>query len=193
MHRLKINQKRLPYGGHHFPEKGALIKGDSFEDVVDLLHNFRLINARPLGNARQEIIDYYSVKFPWMVELETKPIKQIPVDPDYKQWRDWIASVWGKPMGNAVSKKESSMRLEVCRTCPHNIPKNWNETEESIEFNRKALMLSRGNFVDEKYGFCSLHKADLGVLSFLESPLQVSGKDKDKQDYPACWLTNLGS
>lgn len=191
-HRLRIKQQRLPIGGHHFPEKGALIKGETFNEVVDLLTNFRLFNGRPVGRPRQEVIDYYAVKFPWMVEIETEEKPEVPLDPDYIAWRDWISSVWGKPSGRILSKKESSMRLEVCRDCPHNVGKSWDDSEESIEFNRKALMLRRGNYVDENFVFCDLHKVDLGVSSFLESPMLVSRKAKDEQDYPACWFNKFG-
>lgn len=158
-----------------------------------MLTNFRLFNSRTVGNPTQEVIDYYARKSPWMVELDTQPSEADEVDEDYIQWRDWIASQWGKPSGRLLSRKESSMRLEICKTCPHLVQKTWDDTDESIEFERKSLMLKRGSLVDEKYAFCSLHRCDVGVASFVENPISVSGKMKDEQDYPACWFTNLGS
>lgn len=192
-YRLKVNQKRLPLGGHHFPEKGATIKGESFYEVVDLLTNFRLFNARPVGDPVQEVTDYYAKKFPWMVELDTDPSDKEKLDPDYEAWRQWISDNWGKDSGRFLSRKESSMRLEICRTCPHNVGAPWKITNESIEFDRKSLMLKRGNLVDEKYTFCDLHRVDVGVASFLENPIPVSRKQEDEQDYSDCWFNTLGS
>jgi len=192
-YRLNKFQKRLPLGGHHFPEKGAMIKGETFHEVDDLLTNFRLFNGRALGNPVREVTDYYASKFPWMVILETEPVKEEELDEDYVAWRDWISGVWGKPMGKFISLRESKDRLQICRGCPHNAGKPWDESEESIEFERKSLMLKRGNLVDEKICYCDLHKADISVSCFIENPIPVSRKDKDEQDYPACWFTNLGS
>ncbi len=193
-YRLNKHQKRLPLGGgHHFPEKGAMIKGESFNEVVELLASFRLFNGKPLGNPVQEVTDYYADKYPWMVELDTEPVEEEELEEEYVAWRDWISSVWGKPMGRFLSKRESSDRLQICKNCPHNVGKPWYEGEEAVEFNRKSLMLKRGNLVDEKLGYCDLHKCDIGVSSFIENPIPVSRKPKDEQDYPACWFTNLGS
>jgi len=191
-YRIKVSQKRLPIGGHHFPEKGVSIKGESFNDVVDMLTSFRLFNSRAVGNPRQEVVDYYAAKFPWMVELDTAPSPDDELDADYVAWRDWITSVWAKSSGRFVSKREAQTRLEVCKTCPHHVGSPWDQTEEAIEFQRKALMLKRGNMVDEKYGFCLLHKCDVGVSSFIENPISVSRKEKDEQDYPACWFHQFG-
>lgn len=187
-HRLKLNMKREPFGGHHFRENGATLKGDNFNDVVDLLTNFRLINGRPIGNPTQEVINYYAEKFPWMVEYDLSGEEDEPVNQEYEAWRDWVSSVWGKPQNKFITRKEASFRWEVCKKCPFNIGSTWTETKESTEFSRKSLLLKRGEKTPENMVFCSLHHADIGVASFLESPRDFSRKDKNKSDHPGCWF-----
>lgn len=193
MTKYKLNrfQKRLPHGGHHFVERGVTIKGDSVTEVAGLLENYRLINGRPLGNAYQEIVDYYASKYPWMVIKDLDPQEDEEIDQDYIDWRNWISSVWGKPMGKWISRKEASMRWEVCKNCPFNAGKPWDLDKEATEFDRKSLLLRRGESVPENYQFCSLHKADIGVSSFIESPMALSRKDPDKQAPSQCWFHPL--
>jgi hypothetical protein len=186
---LNPHQKREPIGGHHFQEKGILIKADSFLGVVDLLTNFRLINARPVGNPRQEVIDYYAAKFPWMVEYDLSGQEDEPLNEEYVAWREWISSIWGKSAVKFVSRKEASMRWETCKGCPHNVGKPWKTSREEKEFMRKTMMLRRGEVVDPKYVFCRLHKADLSVSSFVESPGKLSRKAKEQEDHPGCWFS----
>lgn len=186
---LNQHQKRLPIGGHHFHEPGILLKGDTFNDVVDLLTNFRLINGKPIGNPRQEVIDYYAKKFPYMVkyDLDSEDVETDSLE--YIAWRDWISAMWGKPANKFISRKEASMRWEICKKCPHNVGRPWNSSKEFTEFSRKAMMLRRGEPISEKFVFCDLHKADIGVSSFLESPEKFSRKRKEQEDHPGCWMT----
>lgn len=187
-HRLNPNQKRLPFGGHHFREKGVTLKGDMFEDVVKLLTEFRLMNGWSVGNPSQEVIDYYAVKFPWMVEYDLSGKEDDPENPAYVGWRDWLSSVWGKPQSKFLTRKEASFRWEICKTCPHNVSKPWKETREAVEFSRKSLLLKRGEKTPEDLCYCDLHRADISVASFLESVRELSRKDENKSDHPGCWF-----
>ncbi len=186
--RLKENQKRLPFGGHHFRENGVTLKGDTFEDVEELLSNFRLINGKPIGNPKDEIIAYYAEKFPWMVEYDTNEQVVEPLSEEYIAWRDWISSIWGKTQGHFITRKEASFRWEICKKCPHNVGSPWDDSKESIEFSRKALLLKRGENTPENLRYCDLHKVDIGVASFQESARDLSRKDDNKPDHPGCWF-----
>lgn len=167
------------------------IKGESVKDVAELLENYRIINGKPLGDPFQEIVDYYAKKYPWMVQKDLNPEDGDKVREEYISWRYWVAMVWGQPHKKFISRKEASMRLEVCKICPYNIEKPWDETRESTEFERKVLLLRRGEKMDEKIGYCSLHKAEISVACFYESPSGLSRKDKDKPDHPGCWFSSL--
>ncbi len=187
-YQLKPNSKREPFGGHHFRENSVTLKGDTFDEVVDLLSNFRLINGKPIGNPRQEVINFYAEKFPWMVEWDLEGKEDEPEKQEYLDWRDWVSSMWGKAQGKFITRKEASFRWDICKNCPHNVGTPWKETKESIEFSRKSLLLKRGEKTPEKYQYCDLHRADVAVASFLESPQEFSRKDKNKSNHPGCWF-----
>lgn len=187
-YRLNPHQKRLPIGGHHFYQGDIMLKGETFDDVLDLLENFRLVNGIPLGNPRQEILDYYAEKFPWMVQPDFSAKPGESLNEDYVAWRSWIASLWGQPAGKFLSKKEASMRLVTCDGCPHNVGTTWKESKESIEFQRKALMLRHGHSAPMGMCYCNLHRADISVSSFLDKPHELSRKPKDKPDHEGCWF-----
>ncbi len=166
------------------------IKGDNVQEIAQLLENYRIINGKPVGNPYQEIIDYYAIKFPWMVNFDTNPQESESINEDYVTWRDWVASIWGKPSNKTISGKEASMRLEVCKTCPYNVGRPWESTRESVEFERKALLLMRGQKIAENYGYCSRHGCDIGVACVLESHSGLSRKDSNKPDHPGCWFSH---
>lgn len=187
-HRLNPNQKRLPFGGHHFRERGVTLKGETFDDVVELLTDFRLMNGWPVGNPSQEIINYYAEKFPWMVEYDLSGKEDEPENEHYVAWREWISSVWGKVQGKFITRKEASFRWDVCKNCPFNVGAPWPVSREATEFQRKSLLLKKGEKTPDNYCFCALHRADIGVASFLESPRELSRKDKNKSDHPGCWF-----
>lgn len=191
IYKINPHQKRLPFGGHHFVERGATLKAETFWEVVDLLENYRLINGWPVGDPKQDVIDYYAKHFPWMVEIDFDAPPPVKPSQDYLDWREWITAIWGRPHGKFVSRKEASMRWEICKTCPYNVGRTWPSTKEAIEFDRKALLLRRGERTPENFCFCSLHRADISVGSFLESPGELSRKDENKQDHSGCWFTQF--
>jgi hypothetical protein len=107
---------------------------------------------------------------------------------DYELWKKWIHLAWSKPTTKVVSSKEASDRWAICKKCPYNKGMNWQETTESAEIARRAFLLRRGISIPSELGFCSLHHADLGILSFVETPGELSGKKKDTANYTSCWV-----
>lgn len=188
MLRIKQAQQRQPIGGHHMASNGVMFRGDSAEEVAAKIRNHRLINGIPLGNPEQEVIDYYGRKFPWMVENDTSDQAEEKQDPNYLKWRDSVAKAWGNVQPKMVGEVVASSRWSICETCPFNIPKNWEKTNEAKEFERKVMIMNKTANVPEKMQFCSLHGHDLGYLSFIESPSPVSRKTKDKPNYDGCWV-----
>lgn len=188
--KLKLNphQKRLPFGGHHFREDGIMLKGEAFKDVEELLRDFRLMNGRPVGNPSQDIIIYYAQKFPWMVMTDHDATPDEPEEYDYVCWRDWITSVWGKVQNKFITRKEASFRWEKCNGCPNNVGKTWKSSAEATEFERKSLLLRRGEKTPENYCYCALHRADVSVASFLESPRDLSRKLPNSAEQEGCWF-----
>lgn len=187
-YQLNPSQKREPFGGHHFRENGVTLKGDTVQEVVELLTDFRIVNGKPVGNPLQEIIDYYAKDFPWMVEMDISGKEDKPDNPDYVAWRSFISSVWGKNHGKFLTKKEASFRWAICKGCPHNVGTPWPESREATEFSRKSLLLRRGENIPEKYCYCDLHRNDIGVVSFQESASEFSRKETNKSNHSGCWV-----
>lgn len=186
MFELRENQMRLPFGGHHYPEPGLTIRGESFKEVVDQLGRFRINNGSPMGNPEQDVLVYYAKNFPWMVResQDNPPV----IHDDFVTWRSSIHRMWRAANKKYVTKKEASLRWESCQKCPHNLHKAWPETEESKELERRALLLRRAEKIPEDLGTCGLHEFDLGVASFLDAPSQLSNKQKDIAQPGCCWV-----
>lgn len=69
-----------------------------------------------------------------------------------------------------------------------NSAKSWKPTDESKEMDKRAFLMRQGIDVPSYIGFCTCHRADAGVLSFLEKPKQASQKDEASQQPAECWV-----
>lgn len=188
--RLNNNQKRLPFGGHHFFENSMnhLLKGETFDDVVRQLTDLRINNNVPMGDPEQEILIFYAKNYPWMVKYDMESTGVEQLSPRYQAWRRFVYNTWNKPPQKVVSNKEAAMRQERCLSCPYNQPLDWDETDESSELTRRAFLLRRGANLSQDIGFCTLHESDLGILTLVENPESYSARNKDTPNYPGCWF-----
>ncbi len=180
---LKINkdQKRLPVGGHHYPEYGKTFKGETVDELVKQVKAFRLANNIPAGNPEQEILMFYAKNWPFMVK-EDREAKETVSDKDYTAWRQWIYDTWSHPPKKLITSKEAKERWDVCLSCPMMKRPAWKSTDESSELTRRAFVLRRGVETGVNNNFCSCHQVDLGVFVFLEN-------QEKRQDQPVgCWV-----
>lgn len=186
---LKLNphQKREPIGGHQFTEKGVTFTGDTFNEVVEKLSDFRTINGLPLGSPEQDVLWFYALHWPFMV-MEDRDSAQVTLPDEFFLWRKWIVETWAHPPHKFVAASDSVTRRDVCEKCPFNKPLLWKETKESSELTRRAFLLRRGTTAASFLGFCSLHNVDLSVFTCVETPENFSAKKKDAEKYPGCWL-----
>ncbi len=186
---LKINkdQMRLPFGGHHYVEDGRTLKGDTFDEVKAQLSDYRLYNNRPIGNPGQDILKYYQVNFPWMVREDDL---EVPEESEqFIDWRAWVQKTWKTPPKKLLTSKEASFRWDVCKTCPFNKPiESGYRQSEFDQITRKTFMLRRGAKIPKELGYCSLHRFDLSVATFIETPRDHSEKSLNDPNYPSCWV-----
>lgn len=180
------DQKRLPIGGHHFNAYGATFTGETFHEVVSKLAEFKRNNNIAAGNPEQEVLMFYFKNWPYMVKMSEKPQ---PFEPkgDYDYWRDWIFATWKKPPSKFITSAEAKERWDVCRNCGFLKKLNWPETKESTELARRAFILSRGMTSPDFLGYCSLHKAHLPALVFVDNPAPFSAK-KEGDEPSECWV-----
>lgn len=185
---LNKNQQRIPLGGHQFYEDGNTLKGETFDEVVQLLTDFRLTNGRPIGNPSMDILLFYAKTSPWMVRDDLSDKKPEPPDENYVRWRSWVMGMWKSPPTKLLTSKEASYRWDKCKVCPMNKTKDWVETAESQEMNKRIFLIRQGVEVPSALGFCACHGFDTGVASFLESAEKVSNKNKADVQPKECWL-----
>ncbi len=187
---LSLNraQQRLPIGGHQFPESGITLRGDTFDEVVKELTDFRLNNGKPLGNPKMEVLLYYAKNWPYMVKDDLRPNEEEKTNENYQRWMSWIHTMWKTPPVKLLTPKEASYRWDKCKECPMNKKKDWPSSPESGEVDRRAYLLRQGIEVPKDIGFCSCHAADVAILSFLEAPEKSSNKKKDETQPEQCWV-----
>lgn len=187
---LNPRQKRQPFGGHHYVEYGITFRGDTKDDVVGKLREYRRINHLKIGDPDQDVLEFYLKNWPWLVRAKEAPARE-PQPENYTLWRDWVQATWRKPPMKIISMRAAKDRWAVCANCPFNLKKNWDEDAECADVMRQAFMLRRGMACPENLGYCALHRADLSVLTIIDNPSEFSARLKDGGDYPKCWVGSL--
>lgn len=183
---IRRGQQMLPKGGHHFDAHGRTFKGEDHEEVIEQLKTYRINNMIPVGNPEQEVLASYASHSPWMVTaVDESPAK---IGKHYSNWRDWVHSMWKNALHRIVTRKEASIRWEICCACKHNLKLEVSKSDEGAETLRRVFLLRRGQDVPKELGFCSLHLWDNSIACFLEDPLKASRKSKDSADQPKCWV-----
>jgi hypothetical protein len=193
MIRFNRKQQRQPIGGHHFPEPGLMIKGETFDEVVKKLRTFRLDNGIKLGDPERDVLVYYASKFPYMVEEYWPERVEQEADNDFLRYAHWLRTTWQNPPKSLVTKLEANDRAEKCRACPHNVKNRWKDGLEQQDLLRRSFMLRYGQNSPEYLGFCSCHRADLSVFVYLADPKSFSVKEKTTEQPSGCWVKSLDS
>jgi hypothetical protein len=186
---LKLNpdQQRLPHGGHHYPIiDGPLVRADSAREVIRKITDYRIANALPLGDPEQELYRYYHKFWPYTV-IEVDSTKGDEPATNFPSWAKWVRKAWKMPP-KLVTTKEASFRWDICLTCPHNKQFDWKETNESAVLSQRAFLLRRGIEAPKALQYCDLHRADLSVLTFTETPGLFSEKPKEAIQPSCCWV-----
>jgi hypothetical protein len=191
MLKLKEDSKRVPFGGHHYPEYGMTFKGESFKEVAEKLTDFRLRNNIPKGDPEQEVLNFYADHWPWLVREDRDSPAPDDKHDQYFRWRDWIFRAWKKPPTKLITPKEAKDRWAACEFCPFNEQFKWDESDESAELNRRTFLLRRGIETPEYLGFCACHGSDLASFSFFEAAHEYSRKELEKKQPAACWVKDL--
>ena len=187
MLRYNKNQHRSPIGGHHFSDHGVMFRGDTFDEVVEKIRNFRITNALPLGEPSQDVLRFYAKNFPYMVVADGAETKE-EGDAKRNSWRSWVFETWRNPPKKVIVTKDAERRWEICKKCPYNRSIENYKNSEDKEIRKRAYLLRKGIDIPSGLGFCSLHKADLSVFTFIEDAKAHShAKDGDKHE--KCWVS----
>lgn len=189
---LNKDQQRRPIGGHHFPEEGRTFSGETLEEVVKRIREWRISNGRPVGDPEADVIRFYSENFPYMViEDENVDPKPGPSE-DYVRYRHWIQATWKNPPKKLVPNREAKERQAVCDNCPKKKIVDWGSSEEARELERRSFVLRCGIHTSVTTGYCTCHRWDIGTIVTFHGPEQFSAKEKDTIVPESCWaVTNL--
>ncbi len=180
-------QKREPAGGHHFVIDGTTIKGETFDEVVTKVNEYRRNNNLPVGDTKRDITLFYAKNWPYMVIRSEVEYEPKIFEEGYIKWRDWVYKTWSNPPAKFITKKEAEDRWDVCKTCPFNKPKNFSASPELSEINRRTFLMSRGLEAPSFLGYCALHSADLPTLVYADNPATLLF-EKDNEPLENCWV-----
>lgn len=184
---LNKKQKREPFGGHHFIINGTALKGETFDEVVGKIEEYRTNNNIPIGNAKNDLILFYAKNWPYMVTNSESEDCETVLPEGYIKWRDWVYRAWANPPAKFLTKKEAEDRWDTCKTCKFNKPKNFPKSKELTEVNRRAFLMSRGMEAPSFLGYCALHSADLPTLVYADNPTMLLF-EKDNEPLESCWV-----
>ena len=175
MKRLNTSAQRKPIGGHHFTDRGQIIKADTFSELVDAVAEYRLANSWPLGEPEDEVLAYYETIAPWLVVDDGTPPRPRGIPAHVRALRDWLNAV--KLAGNVslCSKKEAAERAEGCKGCKYASDLDWAYSDETEEMERRAALLRGMRQSDVNDTYCRLHKWEVGVAVNLARPSAPAG------------------
>lgn len=186
---LKFNTKqhRPPMGGHQFPSHGMIFRGDTIEDVIKKIKDFRLNNNIAAGDPEQEVLRHYAQHWPWTVRRSIEVEAGVESD-EYVAWRTWLHETWRKPVSKCVVPKEASERWLKCTNCPMNQKISGQNHHEENELRKRAFVLRKGVDVPSWLGYCSHHRWDTPVASFIEDAKQHSNAKSGTTAPAGCWV-----
>ena len=189
---LKINkdQQVLPPGGHQFHCHGITFTDELFPDLVKKVAEFRVTNLLPMGDPKQEILQYYLEKWPNMVMADYSEVAPSTAS-NFQQWARWVGRTWRTPPKATVTSKEAGDRMAICKACPRNKPFDWPKTAESAALSQRTFLLRKGYDFSSGCGFCDLHKADVSVFCFLATPDAFSEIESQAEPQASCWVGSL--
>lgn len=180
------NCMRQPIGGHHFIVYRPItttLRADSLDELEQELKDFRINNGFPLGDPLQDILEFYAINWPYLVNQEPGEKEEPGIR--FTLWREWIQKLWKNPPKNLCPNKIAKERWETCRNCKYHKLLPGNGTEEYSELTRRAFMLRRGLDVPTTLGYCAFHAVDLGVFTMIDHPDKFSQNTKE---YDECFI-----
>lgn len=180
---------RQPIGGHHFPVSKpivSILKGETLDELVQELTDFRINNGISLNNPLQDILEYYRQKWPYLVVVEQGDTEENSIR--FEVWRSWIQRTWAHPPKNLVPVKTAQERWDICEKCPYNKTKNWTRNDEHYELTKRAFLLRRGIDVPKYLGYCSFHGVDLGAFTMFDHPEKFV---QSEGIYKECFIEKL--
>ena len=189
MKQINPSAQRKPIGGHHFTDRGQIIRADSFADVVKALADFRLANSWPLGEPEKEILAYYATIAPWLVLDDGAPTKPSGVPAHVQSLREWLNETYKTGNVTLCSKTEAKERWAGCDGCKYASEIDWAYSPETEEMERRAALLRGMRVTPLDDSFCRLHKWATSVATYMHKPKVIEANREMAPD--ACFVKKL--
>lgn len=188
---LTVNRAfpRNPPGGHHFIDRGTLIRGEDADKVLEGMRKYRAENSFPLGDPEGELAAFYQVIAPYLVATDGPPTQ--PAITLAMQCATWNMRAWQKRPELLPETAITKERLQTCYACPH-----WAKVAEppadgtpDRDYYRKAdrravQMVGRIDYLE--YGFCDHHHWPILIGARLSQPIGLAAD----QPIDGCWVTH---
>lgn len=186
LHTLRFEPKKhlscKPIGGWRMESGGVLHEGDDMDELCDRIIEHRIENRVPIGDVRNEVIDYFCHKNRDI--FVTKRVAYNNIEPsDIEQY---ACNQLPRHSLHFMTTPEISQRVDKCMVCQHRREVEIPDVKHSDSIARNLYQMRRGDSRAEKAGWCDLHKWDNRVECLIER--------KDITDIGSaskCWACNI--
>lgn len=188
MRQYNKNAQRRPIGGHHFTDRGQIIRADTFQELVQAIEDYRVSNSWPLGYPEADLLDHYAKVAPWLV-LEDDEVKARGIPEHVKPLFSWLNEVKGSGSMGLCTKLEAKERWAGCVGCKYSSEVDWDYSAETKKMQVDAALLRRMQKSPVENSYCRLHKWATGVAVFLAKQ-KVSPANKERSP-GGCFVLKL--
>lgn len=163
------------------------IKGNSYENLIEQIVDYRIANDEPIGQPEKDIEDFFALAHPNTRLL--KPVPRESAKPKTLRERvtSWAANRYQQGF-TLVSQETAEARAKICASCPQNVEWSDNCAPCMANARRQILIINQGNTVAENLGACNVcGHANMAAVWLPDEGLTRSKLFKDET--PAlCWL-----
>lgn len=176
---------RRPPGGWQLNKDGAIITGDTPEELEENVRAYMIQNGKSPGNITDEIamhchvnwphltepnLDYYAMEGPQVGRAETQ-----------RKVFEWLAKMSLKAQESPPTKQEIEERTAICKVCKFN--KSYKPEDILFEPIRRKVFLMTKGIMPKGLGWCSKWQIDTRLACQWSKDLL--GPTDSKEDF--CW------
>jgi len=189
MMRYNENAQRRPIGGHHFLDRGQIIRADTFRELVQAIQDYRVSNSWPLGDPEADVLEHYAKVAPWLVVEDGEPVKARGIPEHVKPLFIWLNDVKQSGGTGLCTKAEAKERWAGCVGCKYSSEIDWDYSPETSKMQVDAAIIRRMQKSPVENSYCRLHKWATGVAVFLAKQ-KVSPANKERSP-DGCFVLKL--
>jgi hypothetical protein len=171
-----------PAGGWHFIENGTTFQGDTPEEVISKVSDYRVRNGIAQGDPRADLLHFVATRWPNLVTIDDGPPVTVVENPIYEHGWNWLVSLTHYTNPGDVPFQQAEEQKRICSECPLNIPYPKGDDVLKTDFERRSFLMRKGRSSD--LGFCFHHRWDNRVAVFRNRNAINAQPDSP----PFCWM-----